>query len=386
MKITGEAALLLAYGAASIFVFLAGAVQPEYNWDIIPYIACAKSLQTDDPAQIHSFAYSEIEKSEGTRMYAMPGSKWDTPYRALMRDSDAAFARQLPFYRIRAVYILLIYLFYAAGGSIIFATHFISALAAFAAAWIIFLIARRWFARPYQYGILPVAFALGMLEVARLSTPDALALLIIMSAVAGFLSGSVLFYFTVPLMIFVRSDLLILAILFCLSALFVPGFRRSFVWIAIISSIAAFAFLHWYFRYPGWAAVFRSTFLDRLPTASPPVVKPAEYAVALIKGSWNAVRNPQFLIFTVIVGFALRQARLGSTGGFLVVLMRSKESLLLLISVLYVAVRMVVFPLPDTRFFAGPFIVAAISLFAMLSGTFPMGGDARPEQTEHCEP
>src|SRR5690349_10388176 len=87
----GSRLLVVAYGVVSLLLLGAGILRPDYNWDLIPYIAAARALEISDPVSIHSYAYREIAQVPGIGMQASPPPAMDSPFRALMRNDPAAF-------------------------------------------------------------------------------------------------------------------------------------------------------------------------------------------------------------------------------------------------------------------------------------------------------
>ena len=358
---TGGPLLIVAYALVSLILLGAGTFRPYYNWDLIPYIAAARSLQTTDSVSIHSYAYAEVAKVPGTSMLASPPPGLDSPFRALMRNDVAAFTEHLDFYRVRIVYNGLIYLLASSGMSPVFATHFISALSLFFATWVLFFISHGRLATSSRYIILPMALALGMIETARMSTPDGLACLAILLCVYCFLAGSRAIYLLLPLLVAIRSDLFILVVLFSLLLFLTRRYRRQLPALAVslLCSTTLLIFLHGWFDYPGWRAIFYFTFIDRMALTTPAAFGPVDYLRALLKGMWNALLSPPFLFTLALVGVAATTLRRydRSTSDWL---------RLLVVSLLYIAVRLLTFPLPDPRFLVGPYVVVALATLALL--------------------
>ena len=171
------------YGVVSLLVLLTATLRPFYNWDLIPYLGCAKEFQTSDPVDVHAFAYGAIEskRAEGDRLF--PASELDSSnaFRIWMANDAESFSNHLAFYRVRVGYTGAVYLLVQAGMSPIFATHFISAFSIFLSIWLLFLIGGAMLSTPLRYALLPLGLSLGMMESARLSTPDGLAFLFIMT-------------------------------------------------------------------------------------------------------------------------------------------------------------------------------------------------------------
>jgi hypothetical protein len=367
MRIKTNMRLVTFYAVVSILVLFSGSFYPSYNWDLIPYIASAKALECNDPIQIHSFAFSEIDKTTGTRIYSSSISQVDSPFRALMRTDYSAFSEMLAFYKVCVIYNLLVYLMFSVGINSVFATHFISAVSVFIATWILFLISRDRFSTLYQYAILPIVLALGAWEIAGLSTPDALAFMVVLAIVYFFLTENPVIYVFFPLLVAVRTDLLILIVFFSLSLLHLRPAKKLFTLISLVLSIGIVLLLNWHYNYPGWKAVFYFTFFDRLALTTPREFGLPLYIAALFRGFKSALKSPEFLSFSVIAGIAWFLSFRKFKGKPLPEVLKSKSTILLIISTFYVVIRMVMFPLPYARFLVGSYAIATISLFDLLS-------------------
>jgi hypothetical protein len=364
MKSDGSPILLTFYAIISLLVLVTALFEPSYNWDIIPYIASAKALETDDTIAIHSFAYSEVEKSNAIQVLSLSIPHQDSVYRSLMRNDCISFSHTLLFYRIRVVYIGLIYLLYKIGMNIVFATHFISAVAIFCTIWALYFICRKRVLKPFQYAIIPIALAFGMDEAAKLSTPDALLLLVVLIAVYYFLESNIFILIALPVLVAIRTDMIILAILFSVILLWLGITKKTLVFISLAFSIGIYLFLNWYYQYPGWKAVFCFSLIDNMTYADYPLSL-SKYLRTLIFGLWTTLSNAQFLFFYTITGFAWYIVLHKSNN--IKNILKSRIVGLLIMSNLYVCIRMILFPAPYLRFFISPFIMTTISLFVLLS-------------------
>jgi len=367
MIIKTDNVLQVFYAAVSIIVLFSGSFHPLYNWDIIPYIASAKALGSNDPILVHSFTYTEIDKSAGTRKYASSSAQEDSSFRALMRSDYSAFSDLLLFYKIRVVYNLAVYSLLSVGIAPVFATHFISAVSIFLATWMLFLIGRHSFSIPLQFVILPLVLGLGAYKLARLSTPDALAFLLVLAIIYCFLKEHPAIYFLFPLLVAVRTDLLLLVVLLGLSLLFLktPGIFATLV--SLVISVSIFFLLEWVYSYPGWKAVFYFTFCDKSALTTPPEFGPDLYFPVFYEGIRSVLKSPQFFFFLAIIGLALFFSTYKLKGILVASKLKSKSVILLLTAIIYFIIRMIVFPLAETRFLVIPYTIAAISFCELFS-------------------
>lgn len=357
------------YGVVSLLVLLTATLRPFYNWDFIPYLGCAKEFQTSNPTDVHAFAYGAIEskRAEGDRLF--PASELDSSnaFRIWMANDAQSFSNHLGFYRVRVGYTGAIFLLAQAGVPPIFATHFISALSIFLSIWLLFLIGRGRLATPLRYALLPLGLSLGMMESARLSTPDGLAFLLIMVAVWLYLRESNVLFLLLPLLVLVRTDLAIFSVLFAGTFFLQKPAKRLLPLLSIASSIGVALFLQSHYQYPGWAALMYVTFIDKMTFQAPQEFGVLQYIRAVAKGGWDLLRTSEFLFFTVVGGLATYLATRIFKGRSLSEMAMSKPLILLAISLACILVRFALYPQPDTRYVAGFYVSAAIALFAFIS-------------------
>src|SRR5688572_22525082 len=119
------------------FLPLAGAVmglltlnvmfaRPDYNWDMVAYVAIAYELSGDGATTAHQRTYTQLLTTVSAADYQRLTES--NPYRAqVARDADA-FSQQLPGYRIKIVYPWLIAQLKARGLNPFDASEFISKL------------------------------------------------------------------------------------------------------------------------------------------------------------------------------------------------------------------------------------------------------------------
>lgn len=97
---------VLVYLAYVGIVLLVSVVQPQINWDAIPYAAIAVERAYTDPAALHAYAYSTIEAQVSpTEFLALTT---DGGYRSAMYADAAAFVSMLGMYRVKWLYVELL--------------------------------------------------------------------------------------------------------------------------------------------------------------------------------------------------------------------------------------------------------------------------------------
>lgn len=356
-----------AFVLVGAFVFVFGITRPLYNWDVIGYVGAVEALGSGDTLQVHTSTYAEIGRVEGTEHYAAPGPT-DTQYRVLMRTSPGAFAQTLRSYKVRVAYVYLVSILARLGMNIVFATHCISAVAAAFGIWLLFLIARRLLSPPFQLVLPLIALLLGLPETAGMSTPDGLAFALVLASVYLFLRDSSLLLFLLPLLVTVRTDLIAFILLMSVSLFVLWKTRRLAIGLSLLFSIILYFAVNYYAGYPGWRSAFTFTFIDRMASPDLDLLGLREYGMGVLKGMWAAVHNVAFLIFSACSGAAVVLAIVRWKGRRGAASRSDRILHLLSLSMLFVFIRLLVFPLPDARFFIAPYLLTVAALLALARG------------------
>ena len=358
--------LFLYYGCFCLLFFCYNLYQPRHNWDMIAYVALASSSAASDTAARHANVYRSLLNSVPADTYETltHGSR----NRMLRSSSPEVFDQLLYFYKIRIVYIGLITVCSYLGLSAFFASHLISALATSLGFFLLFLTFRPYMA-PWCMYLLPIfAVNLGLPEIARLSTPDALAFLASVLCMHLFLSNHWLFLISLPFMVFVRTDLIIFPLVFSFLIAFRGYFPHRVVLFSFVASLLIYLWLNYYFSYPGWSQVFAFTCIFRsdLVEAQRYTLSIYDYLWSLSKGVWQALTSQTFLMFLGFWGIGL--------GLVTSSVARDRKSALQqrlidiwLASVLFVAAHFVVLPVIWERFFVGPYLFALCCSLCFIS-------------------
>ena len=239
-------------------------LEPEWNLDGVFYAAAARKPDAPSSAALHTATYREVAEvvPPEPRRALEEGSS----FRYTLRQDPEAFARQLPFYEVKPLYIGLVRAFHRAGLPALRAAHLVPVLSWFA----IGLVIAAASARVCRSAVLACAGAAALLitpaltELATLATPDALcALLLVAGAWALYLRppvGGVLLVLAVA----ARPDASLFAGPLLLAWLSLePSRRRLVVALAIGAALLGTALASTYLLGGyGWAATMRQTFLS----------------------------------------------------------------------------------------------------------------------------
>jgi hypothetical protein len=358
-------ALPLYYGCFCLLFFCYNLQRPQYNWDMIAYVALASYSDTSDTAARHENVYRSLARSVPSNTYETLAH--GSQSRTLRSSSPVVFDELLYFYKIRVVYIGLIRACSYLGVSPFFASHLISALAASLGFFLLFLTFRSYMA-PWLMYLLPVfAVNLGLAEIAQLSTPDALAFLALVVSIFLFLRNHWLFPISLPAMVLVRTDLIIFPLIFSLLMVYRGYFRQIVALASFVASLLVYLWLNYHFSYPGWTQVFAFTCLFRsdLIEAQRYTLSLHDYFWCFSKGLWHALTSQSFLLFLVFwvigAGFVASSVRNGKSAE----LQRLID--IWLASILFVAAHFVVLPVIWERFFVGPYLFTLCCSLCLIS-------------------
>lgn len=339
--------------------------KPFHNWDMIGYIAAAKSFEEKDLGLIHRFTYDQIRHSVSKEAY---DELVRDNFTRSMSSDGSAFGEILPFYQIRPVYTGLIYLLYKIGVNIVFATHLISGVAIVISFVFLYLMSGSFLPKPLVYAIPPLIFIFNVLNLARFSTPDGLAFLAVI--VVAYLYqkkcvASLLFF--LPLSIAIRTDLILFVFpLLC----FLYYLETSIRWKVVLSAIGTagiYFFIGYYWKNPGWPTIFIFTLyhMTTHPVSEPINLTPGIYFYTLFHLSKMLIENNLFILFIFISSFSLFLIQKQMMAISIVTVLKSPSTILAIVCLFFVISHFLAFPVAWDRFFSAPYLIGAYSLMVI---------------------
>ena len=213
-RFASTVAVIAAIGAIGLTVSIALFV-PVLNWDLLAYVGVVKSWSLHSAPAIQAAAYGDVHRFAVTHGFRQA---WQAlispaiPYRHEVATDPVAFVKQLPFYRIRPLYLLLLWLLSQATASVSAAAVAVSAGSLLMSALVLSMFAGRRLGS-VAAAVWPAMFCLSPIVIgaARLQTPDALATCMVLTAAVLFLGGRELAAALVLLAaVLVRTDLMLL--------------------------------------------------------------------------------------------------------------------------------------------------------------------------------
>lgn len=359
--------LTVLFACASL---LHGVLHPSLNFDLIPYVALAKEMRD---AGGKSEAYRELAEKTGKASFQTYVSG---NYMRRMYVDDAFFKANLPFYSIRPLYIFLSSVIGFLIGSDINATFLISAISTALAVILSYAIAQKLGPPSGAWRLsVPLSWAVvGGLDLATLSTPDALAaLLTILFVYASmgdtWVGGRVIRLILLSaLIVAARTDyiLLVMALLFS-EWFFEPRHRFASTLIALVALSSWFVIQKVTGNY-GYIAILNFTLIDQWHLPVPDFVpKPLDYARALYHQTIQVFGGNSESALLLLAGsllgsvcFRAWRASKSSREGNADI----RRTLILSSGLLlFVVTRFVLFPAPWARYMIPSYVLAGI-LFA----------------------
>jgi hypothetical protein len=357
---------------ASAFLFTYTFNTPIQNWDMLGYAASAASFENTNVDFIHSTVYDQFKRYASEEVYIELTENHS--YRQLMSIDPEAFYQQIPFYKIRILFTLLILGLVKIGVNVFSASHFITA--AFTCSGIlIFYYAFRKHIHPYFWSVVPIFFILfGGHDVARMVTADSLAFLWVGLICYSFLEQRWLAFFALlVLSIFVRTDMLILVILFLFYIFIFKKNLRIASLITLLLAAGAFIFINKYTGNHGWSTVFYYALVSDMMATHPEVyttygINITQYLTALFSSLSLFFYDIPTLFFETFVSLQfIILLLIKKSDQTYKSLLNSPMLILTLISITYVLSHYLLFPLLDSRFFVGQYFLTGLILLVSIS-------------------
>jgi hypothetical protein len=348
----------------SLAVFSWTHANPHYNWDMLGYVAAVKAFTVADPVERHRQTFSELAD-------AVPAERraelvLGNDYRQHMAQDPEAFRQQAPFYRIRLIYTGLVHALSQTGIDPFAATHLVSTLAAAAGLWLLYFAFRPLVAPPLWYAYPLLALPLGVLETARLSTPDALAFLASVAIVHALLRESRWLYLALPLAILVRTDLILFVLPVLAWAYWTLPRQRPWVLASLALTLITYLGVNRYYGNYGWATLFYFTFIQQSPRPAELVVQFGlkEYLLVLQLAWQQVMVDKAFAVFCGLglLSLALWRRPVGASPP-----RQRALGFLLLLNLGYVVLHFLLFPMIWERFFVAQYLLALVILLVLIS-------------------
>lgn len=242
-----------------------------YNWDILPYMAVI--LQYDGNTnieKIHSEVYRIAKQSVSKTVFDKLVDS-TSAYRKSVFANPAEFSQQLPFYVVKPLYTRLGYIFYKCGISLPKATTLPSVIAFFLISLLVFFWNQKYLPRISAFIFSSILMLTSfMLEAVKLSTPDLLSALLLISGIYSYVEKK---HFNLAalfllLSIFARLDNVIPVAIITLVIIYIENRTGSMpVWkyiLFIVLVLASYLLVSWQAHKFGWSIFYYPDFASHL--------------------------------------------------------------------------------------------------------------------------
>lgn len=366
MKHIHSLMLFVCFSVVAAYVLAASIYFPYHNWDMIMYIAAAKSYEEKNIKSLHNFTYTALRQSVSESRYV---NMVQHGYRKAVHEDSSIFKEQLPFYQIRPIYTGTIYLLYKLGMNIGFATYVISGVTVVIALLLLFFMSITFLKNSLAYSIPFFVLIFGATDLAMCSTPDGMAFLAVVLSAYLYLKQRIeLLLLLLPIILGIRTDL----VLFTLPLLFFifatnKLFRKQAA-ISVIISVILYLFINTYWSYPGWATIFYFTLIQNLthPLSMPPTLTISHYFFALLNGMKGLPINSVFMLYVLIsissFYIMVNYIKIKSLSN----MFNSPAIVLSVVCIIFVCSHFLLFPVAWTRFFSGAYLIGTFSLLVMI--------------------
>lgn len=190
--------------AAAVLTF--GILKPHRNWDMVAYVAAAYHKDGYRGVDLTRKTFEDIKKVVSIKRFSLLTKG---VYRETVFKDPASLEQQIPFYSIRVAYIELIRLLGNTGLSYTRSTFVISAIFAALAVLVLGLIISR---TSIPMGMLPIVVAVtGYTDLARLSTPDAMACFFSLAGIYSLMAKRNAAFLVAALLPLIRTDFILLS-------------------------------------------------------------------------------------------------------------------------------------------------------------------------------
>lgn len=242
----------------AISVFMLGITRPYHNWDMIGYVASAYHKDGYRGNDLLERTYRDVRSDVSDEMFRELVS---AGYRETVSKDPQALEQQIPFYSIRIGYLEMIRQLSHLGLNYSKSTYIISSIFAVLSICVLAILIVG--AKVSIFTLPIIVLSTGILDLARLSTPDAIACFLGLSCIATLLANSSWSLFLAAILPIARTDFVLLSFLVAIYEFYRGAQFKSMASLAI-SLLIYFVINNTNANY-GWATLFNFTFMGLTP-------------------------------------------------------------------------------------------------------------------------
>lgn len=298
----------LAFYFGLLLITALAAFKPNYNWDCLPYMAIVlETNKTLSPEELHREVYNQAKQHIPAEQYNLLVA--NKPYRIAMQHNAMAFYQQLPFYRIKPLYIALCALFYKLGVNIAFATVIPSLLAFFGIGVVLFFLLKNVVSQNQSMAITYcLLLAMPFTGIGRESSPDAISCFLMLLGCYWFFKKKCWHYIApaFALAVLARPDNIIFVMLFGVCLLVKKYWSVTDAVIVIASGLLAYFVPQLFFEGYNWKTLFYHSFIKHLTYPKDAIISLTitDYIFAVLRNAFREFNSsfiPLLLIFIISI-------------------------------------------------------------------------------------
>ncbi|HEX6833146.1 MAG TPA: hypothetical protein VF132_06390 [Rudaea sp.] len=364
------------YLALAAYAIVLSIREPYHNWDALGYVAAAKALETDDIGAVHTFTFDELRRALPADVYEDMarekhlGTGPGAAYRRAVSSDVSIFAEQLQYYQIRVLYVALVYVFYKLGVDIEFATHFVSGLAVAASLILLWRLSARRLRRPFNYCLPLLAALCGILQLARLSTPDGLALFVLVIVAYALAEARLAMLCAASLAaVLVRTDLVLFTLPLLALLAILHKDSRWLLLSAMAGSVAIYAAVNAHYHHAAWSTIVYFATIARWqrPISDPPPLSLQQYVEVLGAGTAGLLTDPMFLAYLAATAVSIALLWIAARSQSWRCVLRQPQALLVAACLSDALVSFLALPALWDRLFVRLYVVSAFALLWLFS-------------------
>jgi len=336
------AALFMALTIAAVAAY--GTLKPDYNWDMVAYIATALENRIADPVALHAETWAQIDAdAPENQQFKL---KKSNPYNLHQWENPVDFQSQLSMYRVKLGYVGLLRTLEPVTG-LVNGSLLLSILPAVGFGLLCFWWLWRESALQGAFLLVPVLLIADYSRMTSAVTPDMLLAVVSLAALYSLLRGRDLLAGALLFAsVFIRPDnitlifaLLIAAVLF--------GWRKLPMAVTFVASMIAISVISKLGHHPGWWAHFYFSCVEIQNSMANfhPDFSTVAFIKGYVRGAIVSLQNNDWpaLLALLVAAWALlnKYGRMGS----------GRENALAFALVIGALGKFASFPLPDDRFY-----------------------------------
>jgi hypothetical protein len=241
---------------------------PFYNWDLVAYIASALSYDIQDISLLHKTTYQILEQTIPRENYNLLIAT--NHYQSHVFHHAIDFYSQLNFYQVKPLYIYIIYVLSKLGIPMVDGTIYISAISVVLSCMLILRWLKKYIPLPLAFSLtIVIAISSRLSDLSRVSSPDALSILITIATIYLILEKKQLktAMILMLLSIFIRSNNIIfvsLVLCYFIYQNLREKKKQPSVYISLVLAITFYFIISYSAQSYGWWTLFYHSFISYL--------------------------------------------------------------------------------------------------------------------------